>query len=57
MTSTTGSIGGTDVPADIDTTTTEGKLKDLKRRVEEVAHAGSARAVDKQHAKGQEDGP
>jgi propionyl-CoA carboxylase beta chain len=52
MTSTTGSIGGTDVPADIDTTTTEGKLKDLKRRVAEVAHAGSERAVEKQHKKG-----
>jgi propionyl-CoA carboxylase beta chain len=52
MTSTTGSIGGTDVPADIDTTTTEGKLKDLKRRVAEVAHAGSERAVEKQHARG-----
>ena len=46
------SIGGTDVPADIDTTTTAGKLADLKRRVAEVANAGSDRAVEKQHARG-----
>ena len=46
------SIGGTDVPQDIDVTTTAGKLADLKRRVAEVAHAGSERAVDKQHARG-----
>ena len=45
-------IGGTDVPADIDVHTTAGKLADLKRRVAEVAHAGSERAVEKQHAKG-----
>ncbi len=32
--------------------TTAGKLADLKRRVAEVAHAGSERAVDKQHARG-----
>ncbi|MCA1783002.1 MAG: acyl-CoA carboxylase subunit beta [Intrasporangiaceae bacterium] len=35
-----------------DLTTTAGKLKDLKRRVYEVAHAGSERAVEKQHARG-----
>ena len=46
------SIGGTDVPKGIDMTTTAGKLADLKRRVEEVAHAGSDRAVEKQHARG-----
>lgn len=45
-------IGGTDVPQDIDTHTTAGKLADLKRRVAEVANAGSERAVEKQHAKG-----
>ena len=45
-------IGGTDVPADIDVHTTAGKLADLKRRVAEVANAGSERAVEKQHAKG-----
>ncbi len=32
--------------------TTAGKIKDLRARVEEAIHAGSARAVDKQHAKG-----
>jgi propionyl-CoA carboxylase beta chain len=32
--------------------TTAGKLADLRRRVGEATHAGSARAVDKQHAKG-----
>src|SRR6187200_1733512 len=51
-TSDTRSIGGTDVPKDIDTTTTAGKLADLKRRVAEVANAGSERAVEKQHARG-----
>ncbi|MFI0151611.1 acyl-CoA carboxylase subunit beta [Streptomyces lydicus] len=32
--------------------TTAGKLADLQRRVDEATHAGSARAVEKQHAKG-----
>jgi len=32
--------------------TTAGKIKDLRARVEEAVHAGSARAVEKQHAKG-----
>jgi len=35
-----------------DLSTTAGKLADLKRRVAEVAHAGSERAVEKQHARG-----
>jgi propionyl-CoA carboxylase beta chain len=35
-----------------DLTTTAGKIAELKRRVAEVAHAGSARAVEKQHARG-----
>ncbi len=35
-----------------DLATTAGKLADLKRRVAEVAHAGSERAVEKQHARG-----
>ncbi len=39
----------TDAP---DIHTTAGKLADLRRRTEEAVHAGSARAVDKQHAKG-----
>jgi propionyl-CoA carboxylase beta chain len=45
---------GTDVPSsgDIDIHSTAGKLADLERRLEEAANAGSARAVDKQHARG-----
>ena len=39
-----------DVESDL--STTAGKLADLKRRVAEVAHAGSERAVEKQHARG-----
>ncbi len=35
-----------------DLTTTAGKLAELKRRVDEVAAAGSTTAVEKQHAKG-----
>ena len=43
---------GTDVPDDIDIHTTAGKLEDLDRRLDEAVHAGSAKAVEKQHAKG-----
>jgi propionyl-CoA carboxylase beta chain len=46
---------GTDVPPDdsgIDIHTTAGKLEDLDRRLDEAVHAGSAKAVEKQHAKG-----
>ncbi len=43
---------GTDVPSDIDVHTTAGKLADLDRRIDEAVHAGSAKAVEKQHAKG-----
>ena len=43
---------GTDVPDDIDIHTTAGKLADLDRRIDEAVHAGSAKAVEKQHAKG-----
>ena len=32
--------------------TTAGKIEDLRLRVEEAVHGGSARAVEKQHAKG-----
>jgi len=47
------SVGeGTDVPEDIDVHTTAGKLADLDRRLDEAVHAGSAKAVEKQHAKG-----
>ncbi|MFF2846002.1 acyl-CoA carboxylase subunit beta [Streptomyces sp. NPDC058001] len=37
---------------EIDIHTTAGKLADLHRRIEEATHSGSARAVEKQHAKG-----
>jgi propionyl-CoA carboxylase beta chain len=43
---------GEHVPADIDLHTTAGKLADFERRVEEASHAGSERAVEKQHAAG-----
>jgi propionyl-CoA carboxylase beta chain len=46
---------GTDVPgadSDIDIHTTAGKIADLDRRLDEAVHAGSAKAVEKQHAKG-----
>jgi propionyl-CoA carboxylase beta chain len=45
-------MGGTEVPADVDMSTTAGRLADLYRRNGEAVHAGSARAVEKQHAKG-----
>jgi propionyl-CoA carboxylase beta chain len=38
--------------APIDIHTTAGKLADLGHRLDEAIHAGSARAVEKQHAKG-----
>ncbi|GAA1898581.1 acyl-CoA carboxylase subunit beta [Lapillicoccus jejuensis] len=41
-----------EAPEAPDLATTAGKLADLKRRVAEVAHAGSERAVEKQHARG-----
>ncbi|MCF3136482.1 acyl-CoA carboxylase subunit beta [Streptomyces olivochromogenes] len=37
---------------EIDIHTTAGKLADLQRRIQEATHAGSARAVEKQHSKG-----
>ena len=37
---------------DLDLQTTAGKIADLARRTEEATHAGSARAVEKQHARG-----
>ncbi|MCX4764603.1 acyl-CoA carboxylase subunit beta [Streptomyces sp. NBC_01275] len=39
-------------PEEIDLHTTAGKLADLQRRIQEATHAGSERAVEKQHAKG-----
>jgi propionyl-CoA carboxylase beta chain len=47
---------GTEVPSDegldIDIHTTAGKVADLERRLEEAVHAGSQRAIEKQHARG-----
>ncbi len=43
---------GEQVPEDIDIHTTAGKLADFERRVLEAQHAGSERAVEKQHAAG-----
>jgi propionyl-CoA/long-chain acyl-CoA carboxylase carboxyl transferase subunit len=43
---------GENVPDDIDIHTTAGKLADLERRVQQATHAGSERAVEKQHAAG-----
>jgi len=41
-----------DSAAEVDIHTTAGKLADLGRRLDEAVHAGSARAVEKQHARG-----
>ncbi|GAA1806320.1 acyl-CoA carboxylase subunit beta [Planosporangium flavigriseum] len=43
-----------DVTAELtaDIHTTAGKVADLSRRIDEAVHAGSARAVEKQHARG-----
>ncbi len=41
-------------PADLDIHTTAGKLADYDRRIDEAVHAGSALAVEKQHAKGRQ---
>ncbi|SFQ21475.1 propionyl-CoA carboxylase beta chain [Amycolatopsis arida] len=43
---------GTPPDAEPDIHTTAGKLADLYRRYDEAVHAGSARAVERQHAKG-----
>jgi propionyl-CoA carboxylase beta chain len=40
--------------ADIDVHSTAGKLADLARRTDEAVHAGSSRAIDKQHARGKQ---
>ncbi len=37
---------------DVDIHSTAGKLADLERRTDEAVHAGSAKATDKQHARG-----
>jgi propionyl-CoA/long-chain acyl-CoA carboxylase carboxyl transferase subunit len=43
-----------DSPADIDIHTTAGKVADLDQRLEAAVHAGSQRAIEKQHAKGKQ---
>ncbi|MGZ6883957.1 MAG: acyl-CoA carboxylase subunit beta, partial [Nocardioidaceae bacterium] len=40
------------MPDDIDIHTTAGKVADLDRRLHEAVHAGSERAIEKQHKKG-----
>ncbi|MCE1179872.1 MAG: acyl-CoA carboxylase subunit beta, partial [Micrococcales bacterium] len=45
-------LAGTEVPEGIDMHTTAGRLEDLRRRNNEATHAGSERAIEKQHAKG-----
>ncbi|GAA5128099.1 acyl-CoA carboxylase subunit beta [Haloechinothrix salitolerans] len=54
MSSATEPLGGQHGSAEesVDIHTTAGKLADLYRRNDEAVHAGSARAVEKQHAKG-----
>src|ERR671917_488921 len=43
---------GDSVPGDVDIHPPAGKLADFERRVQEATHAGSERAVEKQHAAG-----
>ncbi len=45
-------MSAADEPQAPDPHTTAGKLADLDRRYDEAVHAGSARAVERQHAKG-----
>ncbi|GAB2482346.1 acyl-CoA carboxylase subunit beta [Jatrophihabitans fulvus] len=45
-------VANDDTAAGPDIHTTAGKLADLDRRYDEAVHAGSERAVEKQHAKG-----
>lgn len=55
MTSDPSDLSGEGTPqqaAAPDIHTTAGKLADLQQRTDDAVHAGSARAVDKQHAKG-----
>ena len=40
------------VTEQVDLHTTAGKLEDHRRRLDEAVHAGSARAIEKQHARG-----
>ncbi|HET7303086.1 MAG TPA: acyl-CoA carboxylase subunit beta [Segeticoccus sp.] len=51
-TETTEAVPSPSAPPESDIRTTAGRLADLHRRNDEAVHAGSARAVEKQHAKG-----
>ncbi len=48
----TGNTGHNPSAADVDIHTTAGRLAELQMRIDEAVHAGSAKAVEKQHAKG-----
>ena len=52
MTAAESGSAGEHVPGEIDIHSTAGKLADFERRVQEATHAGSERAVEKQHAAG-----
>jgi propionyl-CoA carboxylase beta chain len=43
---------GTELASDVDIHTTAGKVEDLDRRLQAAVHAGSERAIEKQHGKG-----
>ena len=43
---------GTEIAEGVDIHSTAGKIADLDRRLEEAVHAGSERAIEKQHSKG-----
>jgi len=45
-------VTATEKDAEQDIHTTAGKIADLERRIDEAVHAGSARAVEKQHKRG-----
>jgi propionyl-CoA/long-chain acyl-CoA carboxylase carboxyl transferase subunit len=45
-------VTGQQTEPQVDIHTTPGKIADLAHRVDEAVHAGSARAVEKQHARG-----
>ena len=52
MSSATVPVGDPNDESAPDLHTTAGKLADLYRRNDEAVHAGSARAVERQHARG-----
>ena len=52
VTTATSAGASTGAPDPTDIHTTVGKIEDLERRVDEAVHAGSARAIEKQHSRG-----